>query len=234
MSKWSSLNGGVKVDDSRYYTLWFVILLLTVGIIIAAMRNDSNVALNVGASVESPPAVLVSSVVNEEPVAASTEEAAPATVEPKFNVAVSKYWTVLDDDEEKPYMENDGNTFSDFQRAFSLGREVPSLETSMKTYKNEDMDTYLHEEARHFVPRNDVSISDSSALANEAFQSVSRDMSPENATVILSEILSARTESSSLGINLGSVSDEQLKDLEFWSKTQGKQADLAKSILSRL
>lgn len=170
-----------------------------------------------------------------EPVVAA-EPAAEITaneLEPKFNIAASKYWS-FEDNDEVPHLENDGNTFSDFQRAFSLGREYVTEENSMATYRNENHDTFMHDEKRSFVPKSDVSLSDSRTLATEAFQQVPRDMDRKNAAVLLREILAARTEAASLGLNLGYSSDDQVADLKYWSSKAGPEADLASAILSRI
>ena len=154
-------------------------------------------------------------------------------LEPKFNVVVSKYWS-FEDNDEVPHLENDGNTFSDFQKAFSIGREYVAEENSMATYRNENHDTFMHDEQRAFVPKRDVSLSDSRTLATEAFQQVPRDMDRKNAAVLLREILAARTEAAHLGLNLGYSSDEQVSDLKYWSSKAGPEADLATAILSRI
>ncbi len=176
------------------------------------------------------PVVPVVQVVEESvvPEAVVTNE-----LEPKFNVAVSKYWS-YEADEEEPHLENDGNTFSDFQRAFNTGREYLTEESSMKTYRNENHDTYMHEEKRSFVPKSNVSISDSRTIAMEAFQQVPRDMDRDNAVVLLREILAARTEAALIGLDLGEPSEDQVDDLKFWSTMAGPEAEVATAILSRI
>jgi hypothetical protein len=162
--------------------------------------------------------------------AAPVEE---ATVEAKFHVVGSKYWN-FDEQEDEPFLENDGNTFSDFQRAFNTGREIVTEENSMTTFRNENHDTFLHEVKRTFTPRNSLSLTDSRTIAVEAYQTVPADLSRENANVILREILSARNEAASEGLDLGDAPSEQIADLEYWSLSSGPEAHLAKSILSRL
>ena len=171
----------------------------------------------------------------EAPAAAAEPEVAITAneLEPKFNIMVSKYWS-FDDEEDAPHLENDGNTFTDFQKAFSMGREYLTEENSMTTFRNENHDTFMHEEKRSFVPTSDVSLSDSRTLATEAFQPVPRDMDRQNASVLLREILAARTEAAHIGLNLGYSSDEQVADLKYWSAKAGPEAELAAAILSRI
>jgi len=178
--------------------------------------------------------VVDAAVASVEPAAEPAAEITANELEPKFNVAVSKYWSFEEDNDEVPHLENDGNTFSDFQRAFSLGREYVAEENSMATYRNENHDTFMHDEQRAFVPKSDVSLSDSRTLATEAFQQVPCDMDRKNAAVLLREILAARTEAAHLGLNLGYSSDEQVSDLKYWSSKAGPEADLATAILSRI
>lgn len=171
----------------------------------------------------------------EAPAAAAEPEVAITAneLEPKFNIMGSKYWS-FDDEEDAPHLENDGNTFTDFQKAFSMGREYLTEENSMTTFRNENHDTFMHEEKRSFVPTSDVSLSDSRTLATEAFQPVPRDMDRQNASVLLREILAARTEAAHIGLNLGYSSDEQVADLKYWSAKAGPEAELAAAILSRI
>ena len=198
---------------------------------LAAAAAAAAAAAPVAAAAEAP----VAAAAAEAPVAAAEPEVAITAneLEPKFNIMVSKYWS-FDDEEDAPHLENDGNTFTDFQKAFSMGREYLTEENSMTTFRNENHDTFMHEEKRSFVPTSDVSLSDSRTLATEAFQPVPRDMDRQNASVLLREILAARTEAAHIGLNLGYSSDEQVADLKYWSAKAGPEAELAAAILSRI
>jgi hypothetical protein len=248
-SKWSSLSAGKisggKVSISAgyvsYYSLAlpFLVILVVVLVLIFRKKEDTSgpeplllapqgapvqpIEIVVGPTVEGPGDSV------EPVVSVDTEN----TLEPKFNVLGSKYWS-FNIEEDEPHLENDGNTFTDFQKAFSVGREVMTEDNSMTTFRNENMDTFLHDQQRKFVPKSDISLTDSHSLALEAFQNVPKDLDRQNAIVLLREILSARTESAKLGLDLPSISDDQVSDLEFWASKSGTESDLAKSILSRL
>jgi hypothetical protein len=259
MSKWSSLIGGAKnVGQTSLeagainYSIIIPSLIVLVIVLVLVFKKDST---TLSATALSKP-VGVSRLLSEFPVKEpvkepvvpaivekvvepidSVVETAPvegsAPVEAKFHVVGSKYWN-FDEQEDEPFLENDGNTFSDFQRAFNVGREIVTEENSMTTFKNENRDTFLHDVKRTFQPKTTISLTDSRTIAIEAYQSVPADVSRENALVILREILAARMEAENLGLDLGSAPEDQLSDLKFWSKSSGDEALIAQKVLSRL
>lgn len=83
-------------------------------------------------------------------------------------------------------------------------------------------------------PNANVSEDEARLLAQEAFQTVSTKASIEAATLVLRDVLAARTEANRLGLNLPEMADEQLDAIRYWSRAGGPAGQLAKSILSRI
>jgi hypothetical protein len=70
-------------------------------------------------------------------------------------------------------------------------------------------------------------------LARDALQYVPTNVSDVAIAPVLREILAARTEAATAGVQLPGIADEQLEALKFWSSRDGTAGGLAKSILSR-
>lgn len=70
-------------------------------------------------------------------------------------------------------------------------------------------------------------------LAVEALQSIDTSNKPENAIIILREILAARTEALRIGATLPPMPEEQLQNITFWSKNVVTK-DIATTILNRI
>lgn len=78
-----------------------------------------------------------------------------------------------------------------------------------------------------------VNAEEAAGLMKDAIQNIPT-VNVDYASAILREVLSARSEASTLGLTLPSLSQEQMRTLEFWKVSgQNPAADLASKILSR-
>lgn len=79
-----------------------------------------------------------------------------------------------------------------------------------------------------------VSDSEVRMLAQEALQTLSTTCDAESANSVLREILAARTEAARIGLEVPSLTEDQLKAIKFWSNSKAfKTSTIAKTLLSR-
>lgn len=71
-------------------------------------------------------------------------------------------------------------------------------------------------------------------IARDAFQSVPMKASPEEAVVILRDVLASRSEAAKRGIKLPQMPEDQEASIKYWTSTVGPASKLAQSILQKI
>jgi len=148
-------------------------------------------------------------------------ESAEAIVQAKFTVE-DPLWTYTS---EEPDME--GYSFSDFQRALLYGREASEGRLEIGPSDEPDIKPRVYASSMETISE------ESQMLVREAFQFIPTD-NAGSATVILRDILAARTEANSFGITMPEAPEDHMSALKYWASTSGNASTIAKTILSRL
>ena len=234
--KWESLTS--KNSTFSYWPVVIVSILIAIGsYFIIDSKKEAPVSKEVVETVLVPEAKPLKAVIDDIP---SAEE--PTVKAKTFG---SKFFEASDE-----YSEEYDDYSNNMQRDFHSVEKHSSTKFSLDHLKVESADPAKFAEKNGFEATDDfinawssenttkiresVKIDDEyRMLATEALQSVDTHLKPENAVIVLREILAARTEATRIGAVLPPVPEEQLEAISFWTKNLLTK-DLATTILNRV